>query len=82
MTPADADILAERSDFVFTRASQYPDGFNPVPFHRAGRLRGDRAVVKHTMGRDDLDGVRVAVQGVGLDRQRPPRGASTRRARS
>jgi len=65
MTPADADILAERSDFVFTRASQYPDGFNPSHFTALGGFVGIRAVVKHTMGRDDLEGVRVAVQGVG-----------------
>ncbi len=65
MTPADADILAERSDYVFTRASQYPDGFNPSHFTALGGFVGIRAVVKHTMGRDDLEGVRVAVQGVG-----------------
>ncbi len=65
MTPADADILAERSEFVFTRASQYPDGFNPSHFTALGGFVGIRAVVKHTMGRDDLEGVRVAVQGVG-----------------
>ncbi len=65
MTPADADILAERSDYVFTRASQYPDGFNPSHFTALGGFVGIRAVVKHTMDRDDLEGVRVAVQGVG-----------------
>jgi leucine dehydrogenase len=65
MTPADADILAERSDYVFTRASQYPDGFNPSHFTALGGFVGIRAVVKHTLGRDDLEGIRVAVQGVG-----------------
>jgi leucine dehydrogenase len=65
MTPAEADILAERSDYVFTRASQYPDGFNPSHFTALGGFVGIRAVVKHTLGRDDLEGIRVAVQGVG-----------------
>jgi leucine dehydrogenase len=65
MTPEDADILAERCDFVFTRASQYPDGFNPSHFTALGGFAGIRAVVKHALGRDDLEGVRVAVQGLG-----------------
>ena len=37
--PADADILAENCDFVFARASQYPDGFNPSLFTALGWLR-------------------------------------------
>ena len=65
MTPADADILAERSDYVFTRASQYPDGFNPSHFTALGCFSAIRAVAKHDFDRDDLTGLRVAVQGVG-----------------
>jgi leucine dehydrogenase len=65
MTPADADIMAERCDYVFTRASQYPDGFNPSQFTALGGFCGIRAVAKHALGRDDLEGVRVAIQGVG-----------------
>ena len=30
--PKDADILAERCDYVFARASQYEPGFNPSSF--------------------------------------------------
>ncbi len=65
MTPGDADILAERSEFVFTRASQYPDGFNPSHFTALGGFSGIRAVAKHVFGRDDVQGLRVAIQGVG-----------------
>ena len=65
MSPEDADVLAERCDFVFTRASQYPDGFNPSHFTALGGFAGIRAVAKHALGRDDLAGVRVAVQGLG-----------------
>ncbi len=38
--PADADILAENCDFVFARASQYPDGFDPSLFTALGGFVG------------------------------------------
>lgn len=63
--PADADILAENCDYVFTRASQYPDGFNPSLFTALGGFMGVRAAAKHVWGRDDLAGLTVAVQGCG-----------------
>ena len=37
--PADADLLAENCDYVFARASEYPEGFNPS-LHGAWRLYG------------------------------------------
>ncbi len=63
--PEDADVLAENSDFVFARASQYEEGFNPSLFTSLGGFTGVRAVAKHVLGLDDLSGVRVAIQGVG-----------------
>jgi len=63
--PADADILAEKADFVFARASQYEEGFNPSLFTAFGGFVGIQAVAKHVLGCDDLSGVRVAVQGLG-----------------
>jgi leucine dehydrogenase len=63
--PADADVLAEQCDYVFARASQYPDGFGPSQFTALGGFAGIRAVAKYVLGRDDLRGVRVAVQGLG-----------------
>ena len=50
---------------MFTRASQYPDGFNPSHFTALGGFAGIRAAAKHALGRDDLQGLRVAVQGLG-----------------
>ena len=50
---------------MFTRASQYPDGFNPSHFTALGGFAGIRAAAKHALGRDDLEGLRVAVQGLG-----------------
>jgi len=63
--PKDADLLAENCDFIFARASQYEDEFNPSLFTSLGGFVGIRAVAKHALGRDDLGGVRVAIQGVG-----------------
>lgn len=63
--PADADTLAENCDYIFARASQYEPGFNPSLFTALGGFIGLRAAAKHALGRDDLKGVRVAVQGLG-----------------
>jgi leucine dehydrogenase len=63
--PEDADILAENCDFIFARASQYEPGFNPSLFTALGCYTGIRAAAKHVWGRDDVAGLKVAVQGVG-----------------
>ena len=65
VTPHDADVMAERCDYVFGRASEQPEGFNPSEYTARGGFAGIRAVAKHVFGRDDLAGLRVAVQGVG-----------------
>jgi len=63
--PGDADILAENCDYIFARASQYPEGFNPSLFTALGGFTGIRAVAKHLWKRNDLNGLKVAVQGLG-----------------
>jgi leucine dehydrogenase len=61
----DADVMAEECDYIFARASEYPDGFNPSHFTALGGFNGIRAVAHHLRGTDDLRGLRVAIQGVG-----------------
>jgi len=63
--PRDADILAEQCDFVFARASQYEPGFNPSNFTAFGGFVGIKAVAQHLWARQDLKGLRVAIQGLG-----------------
>lgn len=63
--PQDADVLAEHCEFIFARASQYEPGFNPSLFTALGGFTGIRSVAKHVWGRNDVKGLRVAVQGVG-----------------
>ncbi len=65
INPADADVMAENCDYIFTRASQYPEGFNPSVFTALGGFVGIKAVVKHIWGKSDLKGLKVAVQGLG-----------------
>lgn len=63
--PQDADILAENCDYIFARASQYEEGFNPSSFTALGGFTGLRAVASQVWGRTDLKGLRVAIQGLG-----------------
>jgi leucine dehydrogenase len=63
--PQDADVLAENCDYIFARASQYPDGFNASLFTAFGGFVGIQAVVNYLWKRQDLAGLRVAIQGLG-----------------
>lgn len=63
--PDDADVLAERCDYIFARASQYEPGFNPSEFTALGGFMGIKAVAEASLDRKDLKGLRVAVQGLG-----------------
>jgi len=63
--PADADIMAEACDYIFARASQYEEGFNPSSFTALGGFIGVKAAVSHVWQRDDLKGLKVAIQGLG-----------------
>lgn len=65
VSPKDADVLAENCDYIFARASQYPEGFNPSKFTALGGFTGIRAVVQHLWATDDLRGIKVAIQGLG-----------------
>ena len=63
--PGDADTMAENCDYIFARASQYEDGFNPSSFTALGGFIGIKAAVSHAWQRDNLNGLRVAIQGLG-----------------
>jgi len=57
----DVEVLARESDYVFGLTTTG----DPSPFTSRGCFEGIRAAVKHKLGRDSLDGLKVAVQGVG-----------------
>jgi len=63
--PQDADVLAEQCDFIFARASQYEDGFNPSYFTALGGYVGIIATAAQLWARENLVGLRVAIQGLG-----------------
>lgn len=58
----DIRVIMQETDYAFG----VPDGSgDPSPFTALGVFEGIKAAVKFQMGRDDLDGLKVAVQGVG-----------------
>lgn len=60
-TPADMDVIAERSAWVTGTSRAMP----PSPLTALGVYEGLRAGVRLTLDRDDLHDVRVLVHGVG-----------------
>jgi len=63
--PQDADVLAEGCDYIFANASRYEPGFNPSQFTALGGFASLQGAVAYTLRRDDLTGLRVAIQGLG-----------------
>jgi len=63
--PVDADVLAERCDYIFANAARYQPGFNPSTFTALGGFSSLRGAVAHVLETDDLTGLRVAIQGLG-----------------
>jgi leucine dehydrogenase len=72
MTDADMMAIARRTSYVTGLPSTDADaaGGDPGPFTARGVYLGIRAAVAHKLGRDDLKGVHVAIQGTA----RPGRG--------
>ncbi len=63
---ADMEIIATQTRFVSGLAgSEGKSGGDPSPFTARGVRVGIESAVKAAMGRADLDGVKVAVQGLG-----------------
>lgn len=62
MTTADMAIINQSTDFV---AGLDGIGGNPGPFTAVGTFLSIKAAVKFKLGKDDLVGIKVAVQGLG-----------------
>jgi leucine dehydrogenase len=62
---SDVEVLARESDYVFGLAESGVQTGDPSPFTARGCFQGIRAAVRHRFGRDALDGLKAAVQGVG-----------------
>ena len=61
----DMDTIAERSEHVFCRSVEKGGSGSTAPATAVGVFHGIEASVKYKLGRDDLRGVRVLVQGLG-----------------
>src|SRR5690554_5264631 len=62
---ADMDIIATRTRHVLGTSASTASSGDPSPVTARGVLRGIEAAAKYKFGRDDLAGLRVAIQGVG-----------------
>jgi len=63
---ADMEIIATQTQYVSGIAgSEGKSGGDPSPFTARGVRVGIQSAVKAALGRNDLDGVKVAVQGLG-----------------
>lgn len=62
ITPADMAIAHRKTDYVLGLEGRSGD---PSPVTAYGVYKGMKAAVKHRLGREDLEGIRVAVQGLG-----------------
>ena len=67
MSEADMAAIAQRTAYVTGLPASDPAaaGGNPGPFTARGVYLGIRAAVAHGLGRTELEGVHVAIQGVG-----------------
>jgi leucine dehydrogenase len=61
----DMETIRTQTKFVTGIDPKHGGSGDPSPFTALGVRRGIEATVKHALGRDSLDGIRVAVQGVG-----------------
>lgn len=64
-TVDDMEAIHEHTDHVLGRDSESGGAGDPSPYTAIGVRRGIQAAVYHTYGREALDGLTVAIQGVG-----------------
>ena len=64
-SPADMDVVGERSAFVFAKTEAAGGSGTSAPATAVGVFNGLRGAVAHAFGTDDLGGRAIAVQGVG-----------------
>ena len=64
-SPADMDVLAERSPYVFGRSVEAGGSGSSAPGTAVGVFHGIRASLRHVFGSPELEGRTALVQGVG-----------------
>ncbi|WP_017931034.1 Leu/Phe/Val dehydrogenase [Robiginitomaculum antarcticum] len=65
VSPADMEIIHAQTPYVAGLNSGEAASGDPSPITAEGVYRGMRAAVQHRLGRDGLNGLTVAVQGIG-----------------
>lgn len=64
-TTQDMMYIRDETDWVAGLPEEIGGSGNPSPFTALGTFEGLKATVKHRLGKDDLKGIKVAVQGLG-----------------
>lgn len=64
-TVNDMDVIATQTQYVTSNTPKDGSDGDPSPATARGVLRGIQAAVKHKLGRDDLENLHIAIQGVG-----------------
>ena len=67
ISEADMTLVAERTQYVSGLPVDGDEtaGGDPGPFTAMGIFHGIKAAVRHKLGKDSLEGVRIAIQGTG-----------------
>ncbi len=61
----DMEYINMETSFVSGLTEEFGGGGDPSPFTALGTFEGIKASVKYKLGKDDLKGITVAVQGIG-----------------
>ncbi|MGI9521840.1 MAG: Leu/Phe/Val dehydrogenase [Hyphomicrobiaceae bacterium] len=61
----DVALIARETNYVFCRVDERSGRLNPATYTALGGFVGLKTSVRHALGRDDLVGVRFALQGLG-----------------
>ena len=61
----DMEYIKMETSFVSGLTEEFGGGGDPSPFTALGTFEGIKASVKYKLGKDDLKGITVAVQGIG-----------------
>lgn len=63
--PDDAEVMARTCPYVFANSGRFPPGVSCASYTALGGFSALRALVRLRLARESLEGVHVAVQGIG-----------------
>lgn len=64
-TESDMNVIGSRTPYVLGRTDLSTSEGDPSPYTALGIFRGMQAAIKYKLGRDDVEGIHIALQGAG-----------------